>query len=184
MAQPSSRGSAGPRRVVFHRHTSSGWLVLTALLLLGMTVWATTTQPEPGPVIAVVLTATTWTMLGVLYVRPPTEVLETTAIMRSLLSTRRIDLTTAASISINRSWNGGCFVIVQPHRGFRAYLLLAIWTDLARRGLTADQLETLADILDDLPGNNVAPDVRRRLTQQADHLRNGGSLQDSPLRAR
>lgn len=172
----------GSVRVYFRRLAALGWAYAAGLAVAGLAAWTVATaKPSPQPALMITATVVLWLFLGLVRFRRPTELVGTTVFIRALGWTRTIDLTIAREIRLNRSWNGGTHLVVLPVKGRKAYLLLSIWNDISHRGLTVDELHALIRVLDSLRGNQIVGDVQPRLKAQAEHLRNGGSLRNSPL---
>jgi hypothetical protein len=115
--------------------------------------------------------------------RPPTELIGDTVVLRALLWTRRIQLGDAQEISVRGYWNGSTALVIKPARGRQVYLPLVVWNDITpHRGLTAVELDNMAAILAGLTRGPSRGQAIRRIQLQAEHLRTGGSLKDSPLR--
>ncbi|MGI8695534.1 MAG: hypothetical protein ACR2JQ_02610 [Mycobacteriales bacterium] len=168
-------------RVTFPRPISRPWVWGTVVVVAALCGWGAVTQPEPGPVIAVVFLVLAIGGALLATVRPPTDVVGTMITYRSLLRTRRIDIAGARSVALRANHAGMALLAVQGAAGgARAYLPLMVRSTYVKRAVPPDEL---AVILAALP---AARDPRARgvaelLTAQAEHLARGGTPDTSPL---
>jgi hypothetical protein len=114
--------------------------------------------------------------------RPPSELVGDTVVYRTLLRTRRLSLTGAPRVRWRSSGTGVGMLRIRAADGGRAVLPILIVNRRVQHGLTADELDRLRDALAGTRDRATGV-IRQGLRLQADHLRAGGDLADSPLRS-
>lgn len=178
-----NRGDISRVRVRFVRRPATAAFVLAMAVVTAIGVWAGLTQPAPDPAIAIVLVVVGWASLALVLLRPPTELVGSTVIVRALLWNRRVDLAEASDVAVRGYRNGSTYLLIAPARGRAVRLPLLVWNDIApHHGRGAAELTDIARVLEQVGRGPSCAAAIRSIRQQAEHLTGGGSLQDSPLR--
>lgn len=174
-----------PPRLVIPRLTSrSGWWwsAGTLLAVLAMSAYFFLTQPQNRWAVLVVVPVAALLVAFVLLRRTWVETGTGVVVRVTLLGTRKVSLGEADKLELANN-RGGALLLRVRQRGRRGsvYLPVLLLTDYVRRSQSPAVLEALAEQLETWAPRRRP--VAGQLRRQADHLRTGGSAEDSPLAA-
>lgn len=170
-------------RLVIPRLTSrSGWWWSAGMLLaLGAVVaYLFLTQPQNRWAVLVMAPVAVLLVTFVLLRRTWVETRTGVVSHSTLLGTRKVALGEADKVELADN-RGGALLLRVRRRGARrpVYLPVLLLTDHVRRSQSPDVLEALAEQVETWAPQRRA--VAGQLRRQADHLRTGGSAENSPL---
>lgn len=166
----------------FPRASSYGWLFLIPVAVTGFAVWALLTRSSTDGVIGVVVAVLAWAFALRVRLVGDSELVGTTVVYRGLFGTRRVDLAGAAEVRLWANPAGIANLRVRPAGGRPTTdLPVLLMTAYVKKCMEPDGLDRLgaaAAGAADPRGDGVATVLR----MQAEHLRGGGALADSPMR--
>jgi hypothetical protein len=171
---------SAPERLHFAPRFSWLWHGGTLAVVVAVAVWGAVTQPSPyrwfGLALAVVLVGFA---LRIVLVRSYLE--GSLLVQRGLLRTHRADLARATSVRLRPNRWGSAQLVVEDESGRSAFESLLTTDQYVKVAQPPELLDRIVEALASAPAGSAAG-VRKVLARQAEHLRGGGAVEDSPLR--
>jgi hypothetical protein len=168
----------------FPRSTAGlAWLCGFAALLVAIGVAGMVSAPEPGPIIAAIAIVLIVAAVVRMLMMGTSQLVDGTLHHIGFLHNRQVPIAGARNVTLEPSSGGfGQLRLVPAHgRPVHLQLMLNAWPFVGVC-MRPDDLDRLGEALL-ATGHAHAQDLRTILHLQAEHLRAGGSLATSPLRA-
>ncbi len=168
----------------FPRSTAGlAWLCGFAALLVAIGVAGMVSAPEPGPVLAAIAIVVIVAAVVRMLLMGTSRLVNGTLHHIGFLHNREVPIAGARTVTLEPSSGGFGQLRIIPAQGRPVHLQLMLnaWPFVGVC-MRPDDLDRLGEALL-ATGNAQAQDLRTILHLQAEHLRAGGSLATSPLRA-